>query len=353
MEIQHDDVMLQALAAVAPGTPLREGLDHVISARTGALIVIGDERGVESISNGGFVIGVPYTPQRLFELAKMDGAITLDRGMRHILKANVHLVPDPAIPTSETGMRHRTAERVSLQTDALVISISQRRDVVSLYRRGKKVVLEDVEVVLAKANQALQTLERYRARFDEVAAHLTMLEFENVATLRDVANVVRRSEMVLRVAREVTRYVIELGEDGRLVRMQSEELTAGVDEDYTMLVRDYAIDPSTRAAVRVRQKISSMKPEQLLDPLTIIHALGHSGGPDLVEQRVRPRGYRVLRHIPSLPGAVANRVVDRFQTLSALLGASEQQLDDVEGVGARRAAAIIDGLRRLREHSGA
>lgn len=353
MEIQHDDVMLQALAAVAPGTPLREGLDHVISARTGALIVIGDERGVESISNGGFVIGVPYTPQRLFELAKMDGAIALDGGMRHILKANVHLVPDPAIPTSETGMRHRTAERVSLQTDALVISISQRRDVVSLYRRGKKVVLEDVEVVLAKANQALQTLERYRARFDEVAAHLTMLEFENVATLRDVANVVRRSEMVLRVAREVTRYVIELGEDGRLVRMQSEELTAGVDEDYTMLVRDYAVDPSMRAAGRVRQKISSMKPEQLLDPLTIIHALGHSGGADLVEQRVRPRGYRVLRHIPSLPGAVANRVVDRFQTLSALLGASEQQLDDVEGVGARRAAAIIDGLRRLREHSGA
>jgi len=352
VEVPHDDVMLQALAAVAPGTPLREGLDHVISARTGALIVIGDERGVESISNGGFVVGVPYTPQRLFELAKMDGAITLDEGMRHILKANVHLVPDPSIPTSETGMRHRTAERVSLQTDALVISISQRRDVVSLYRRGQKIVLEDVEVVLAKANQALQTLERYRARFDEVASHLTVLEFENVATLRDVAVVVQRSEMVLRVAREVMRYVIELGEDGRLVRMQSEELTAGVDEDYTMLVRDYAVDPSSRAAARVRQRIASMKPDQLLDPLAVIHALGHAGGPDLVEQRVRPRGYRVLRHIPALPGAVANRVVDRFQTLSALLGASEQQLDDVEGVGARRAAAIIDGLRRMREHPG-
>lgn len=352
MDTQQDDVMLQALAAVAPGTPLREGLDHVISARTGALIVIGDERGVEGICNGGFIVGVPYTPQRLFELAKMDGAITLDAEMRQILKANVHLVPDPTIPTSETGMRHRTAERVSLQTDALVISISQRRDVVSLFRRGRKVVLEDIEVVLAKANQALQTLERYRARLDEVAAHLTVLELENASTFREVAHVIQRAEMVLRVAKEVTRYVIELGEDGRLVRMQSDELTAGVEDDYTMLVRDYAVDPSTRAAARVRQRISSMKTEQLLDPVAVIHALGHAGGADLIEQQVRPRGYRLLRRIPALPGSVANRVVERFQTLSALLGASPQQLDDVEGVGARRAAAILDGLRRMREHPG-
>lgn len=353
MDIAQDDVMLQALAAVAPGTPLREGLDHIISARTGALIVIGDERGVESVSNGGFAVGVPYTPQRLFELAKMDGAIILDEEMKHILKANVHLVPDASIPTSETGMRHRTAERVSLQTDALVISISQRRDVVSLYRRGTKMVLEDIEVVLAKANQALQTLERYRARLDEVAAHLTVLEFENASTLREVATVIQRSEMVLRVAKEVTRYVVELGEDGRLVRMQAEELIAGVDEDYTMLVRDYAADPSPRTAARVRQRIASMKPDQLLDVIAIVHALGHSGGADLVEQQVQPRGYRVLRHIPALPGSVANRVVDRFQTLATLLGASEQQLDDVEGVGTRRASAILDGLRRMREHPGA
>ncbi|MEN6430345.1 MAG: DNA integrity scanning diadenylate cyclase DisA, partial [Coriobacteriales bacterium] len=176
MDIRTDDMLLAALAAVAPGTLLREGLEHIVSARTGALIVIGDESGVEAITNGGFAVNVPYTPQLLFELAKMDGAIILDSHAERILRANVHLVPEASLPTSETGMRHRTAERVSRQTDALVISISQRRDVVSLYRRGEKITLEDIDVVLAKANQALQTLERYRTRLEEVAAHLTMLE---------------------------------------------------------------------------------------------------------------------------------------------------------------------------------
>lgn len=351
MDIMTDDVLQAALAAVAPGTLLREGLEHIISARTGALLVIGDHAGVDAISNGGFVVGVPYTPQRLFELAKMDGAITLDADAAHILKANVHLAPDASLPTSETGMRHRTAERVSRQTSALVISISQRRDVVSLYRGGAKLMLEDIEVVLAKANQALQTLERYRSRLDEVASHLTILELEDVVTLGDVATVAQRAEMVSRVARDVGRYVVELGTDGRLVRMQAEELTAGVEEDYLMLIRDYAKDAAGRKAQAVRQRIGSLAAEQLRDTNTIVHALGYTVTAELGEQLVRPAGYRLLRHIPMIPGTVINRVTERFGTLSALLGASEEQLDDVDGVGARRARAIIEGLRRMREHA--
>ncbi len=346
-----DNLLLAALSAVAPGTELREGIEHIRSARTGALIVIGDDHGVDALCNGGFIVNVPYTPQRLFELAKMDGAIILDDGALSILKANVHLVPDAALPTAETGMRHRTAERVSRQTDALVISVSQRRDVVSLYRGGSRVILEDIEVVLAKANQALMTLQRYRTRLDEVAARLTMLEFEGVGTLGDVATVIQRTEMVLRVARDVGRYVMELGSDGRLVSMQAEELTAGVEEDYLMLIRDYARDVSPRKAATIRNRVSAMSPDHMLDGTLVAHVLGYPATAEAVEQHVAPSGYRLLRHIPMLPGTVIARVIERFGTLTALLSASEKKLEDVDGVGEHRARAIAEGLRRMREHA--
>ena len=99
----------------------------------------------------------------LYQVAKMDGAIVLNAEATKIAWANVQLMPDPTILSSETGTRHRTAERVSKQTEALVIAISQRRDVVSLYVEGTKYILQDIPAVLAKANQGLATLDKYRA----------------------------------------------------------------------------------------------------------------------------------------------------------------------------------------------
>jgi diadenylate cyclase len=351
MDTRTESLLLAALSAVAPGTELRAGIEHIRSARTGALIVIGDDHGVDGLCNGGFIVRVPFTPQRLFELAKMDGAIILDDGAAHILKANVHLVPDASLPTAETGMRHRTAERVSRQTAALVVSVSQRRDVVSLYRGGSRIILEDTEVVLAKANQALMTLQRYRTRLDEVAARLTILEFEGAGTLGDVTTVIQRIEMVRRVARDVARYIMELGSDGRLVRMQAEELTTGVEDDYLMLIRDYAPDASSRKAATIRSRVSAMSSEHLLDPALVAQALGYSATAEVAEQHVAPSGYRLLRHIPTVPGTVITRVIERFRTLTALLAASEDELGAVEGVGHRRARAIAEGLRRMREHT--
>lgn len=351
MEAKNEATMMSALQAVAPGTALREAVDYIISARTGALVVIGDAKGVEPICSGGFKLDVPFYPQLLFELAKMDGAIILDEGADRILKANVHLVPDSSLPTSETGMRHRTAERVSRQTKALVISVSQRREVVSLYQGGSRLILEDIDMVLAKADQALQTLQRYRTRLDEVAAHLTQLEFEDVVTLGDVAAVAHRSEMVQRVAREVSRYIVELGTEGRLVRMQSDELVASVEEDYAMLLRDYAVDGGPRKMAAIRAKLAAMTPDQLLDSGAVAAALGYTPSSDVIEYHVGPTGYRLLRRIPMLPGAVVNRVAEKFGSLQALLSATEDELDDVDGVGERRARAIIDGLRRMREHA--
>lgn len=348
--MSSEDVMLTALQSVAPGTPLRVALDNVIAGRTGALIAIGDERGVDALSNGGFEINAPFTPQRLFELAKMDGAILLDAGATKIRRANVHLMPDPSLPTSETGMRHRTAERVSRQTEALVISVSQRRETVSLYRKGDRLSLQDIEVVLAKANQALQTLERYRARLDEVSEQLTALELEDVVRFADVAVVIQRFEMLSRVSRELNRYIVELGSEGRLVRMQADELTAGTEEDYGLLLRDYAHDLGPRKAPGVLTRIGSLTPEQLLDSAMLAAVLGYTAK-DVDEQQVRPKGYRLLHRIPMLPNTVVTRLVDRFGTLASLLAASEQQLDDVDGVGARRARSVSDGLKRMRDRA--
>jgi len=351
VDATREDPMLTALESVAPGTPLRQALEYIIAARTGALIVIGDEEGADAISNGGFEIGAEFTPQRLFELSKMDGAILLDVEVTRIRRANAHLMPDPSLPTSETGMRHRTAERVSRQTDALVISVSQRREVVSLYRGGTRLILEDIDVVLAKANQALQTLQRYRSRLDEVSAHLTALECEDLVTFGAVAVVVQRSEMLRRVAREVNRHVTELGTEGRLVQLQADELTAGADDDYLMLIRDYLPDSTPRKAAAALNRIGSLEPDQLLDVSAIGVAMGYAAKTDLEEQRVVSRGYRQLRRIPLLPGTVINRLVDRFGTLAGLLDADVADLDDVDGVGARRARAISDGLRRIRERA--
>ena len=345
-----EDRWRSELAKVAPGTPLREGLDYIIAARTGALIVIGDERNVAPLCNGGFDMDTPFAPQRLFELAKMDGAIIIDAECRHIVKANVHLVPDPDLPTSETGMRHRTAERVSRQTKALVISISQRREVVSLYLGGDRVILNQIQVLLAKADQALQTLQRYRNRLDDTLDRLTELEFDDLVTLGDLSEVIGRFELVRRTAHEVARHITELGTEGRLVRMQAEELTATVSEEFILVLRDYAHDGGPRKVAAVGARIAELPTEQLLEPTVIGKALGLSEEIHAAEDHLHPRGLRVMRRIPMLPSSVVGRLVERYGSLQGILAASTDELDEIDGVGARRAVAISEGLSRIHEH---
>jgi len=350
IDAKTKELLREEIRKVAPGTQLREGLDMILAARTGALIVIGDEAGVKGLCNGGFVIDTPFTPQRIFELAKMDGAIILDQYAARIMRANAHLVPDPTLPTNETGMRHRTAERVSRQTKALVISVSQRRQIVSLYLRGRRMTLEDTEVVLAKAGQALQTLQNYRTRLGEVLDRLTHLEFDDLVTLGDVAEAIGRFEMVRRVSHEVARYIGQLGSEGRLVRMQADELTTGIDDQYTLLVRDYADDAGARNATALRIRLGDLPLERLLEPDAVAHELGLTAG-DRAEQHLRPRGYRVLAQIPTLPSTVVNRIVERFVALPAIVRATVTELDDVDGVGTRRAKAIANSLARIRAHA--
>lgn len=343
------DTMGTELRKVAPGTPLREALDMIISARMGALIVVGDSPDLQPLCMGGFEVATDFTPQRVFELAKMDGAIVLDAQCERIMRANAHLIPDPQLQTSETGMRHRTAELISRQTTALAIAISGRRNTVSLYLLGRRVQLEEIEVVLAKANQAIQTLQNYRNRLDEMLERLTLLEFEDLVTLGDIAEVVSRFEMLIRVAKEVARFTVQLGTEGRLVQMQSDALTSGAMEQYLLVLRDYADSPKTRRVTAIRERLAGLPAERLLEPDTVAHELGLTTA-EQAEQHLRSRGHRALAQIPMLPASVVGRIVERFGTLPALVRAEIADLDGVEGVSERRARAIVNGLARVRAH---
>jgi len=346
----RDDRLLSVLQKVAPGTALREGIDRIIRAGKGAIIVLGTGDEVERIVSGGFRLETKFTSQRLSEVAKMDGAIILDDTVERILYANVHLVPDPGIPTAETGTRHRTAERVAKQTGRPVISVSESMRIVSLYVDDAKHTLEEISSILFRANQALSTLERYRMRFDEVSGVLSALEVENVVTVRDVVSVLQRAEMVRRIADEIVTYIAELGTDGRLVQLQLDELLAGIEGERMLIVRDYMPD-RRRKVESVLADLHAVPQQDLLELARVADAVGLGGADGKLDEILAPRGYRLLSRIPRLPDRTVDKLVARFASLHRLMEASLDDLDEVEGIGEARARSIKEGLARLAELS--
>jgi diadenylate cyclase len=342
-----DERHMEVLRQVAPGTPLRPGLERILRANTGALIVLGSPPAVEALFTGGFQIDVPFTAQRLSELAKMDGAMVLDETATRILWANVHLMPDPAIPTVETGTRHRTAERVARQAGVPVISVSHSMRTITLYVEDWRHVLDDVGSVLSRANQAVATLAHYRARFDEASAALDARELHGQATLRDVLTLLGRAELVHRVARELEQYVAELGSEGRLLALQLEELSAGVVDEEQLTVRDHLHERPGWEVAEVLAELDRLTPEELSDTAAVAKAVDLTGDPAALDAPQGPRGYRLLARVPQLPPSVVERVVDRFGSLRVVLAAGTEDLEEVEGVGAGRARLLREGLKRL------
>lgn len=340
-----------ALRAVAPGTELREGLERILRGRTGALIVVGQGHGVEAMTTGGFALDVPFTSTGVRELAKMDGAIVLDDDVSRIVYAGVHLMPDPAIHTEETGTRHRTADRVARQTGLPVISVSASMHIIALYLGESRYVLEEAGAVIARANQAVATLERYRSRLDEVTDALSALEIEDLVTVRDVAAVGQRLEMVRRISAEIETYVLELGTDGRLLSLQLDELIGGVTPDRGLLVRDYL--PTGRARhtpEAVLTALTEIEASSLVDLGAVAQAM-RIGDETNLDAPLTPRGYRLLSRVPRLPSTVVDRLVQHFGSLQKLLAATMDDLQAVDGVGELRARGVREGLSRLAESS--
>jgi diadenylate cyclase len=346
------DSLRPILALMAPGTALRDGLERILRGRTGALIVLGYDRVVESICSGGFELDVEFSSTRLRELCKMDGAVVMSSDGAHIVRAGVQLMPDPSILTEESGTRHRTAERVAKQTGFPVISVSQSMHIIGLYVDGQRHVLDDSGAILSRANQALATLERYKQRLDEVSGALSALEIEDLVTVRDAIAVVQRLEMVRRIADEIAGYVVELGTDGRLLALQLEELMIGVDADRALVIRDY-LPPGVKSrqydeAIRELDLLSAT---ELIDLVAVGRAMGYPSTADALDAAISPRGFRLLAKVPRLPGLVVDRLIEHFGSLQRLLGATVEDLQAVDGVGDARARSVREGLSRLAEAS--
>jgi diadenylate cyclase len=339
------------LATVAPGTALREGLDRILQANKGALIVVGAGPEVLNICSGGFLLDAAFSPQRLSELAKMDGAIILANDASRIARANVHLVPDPNVPTSETGTRHRTAERVARSIDVPVISVSEDMGIIAVYVGDRKHPLATIPQLLTRANQALQTLERYRTRLDAVVGSLSALEVEDLVTVRDVVSVLQRTEMVSRIADEIAANIVELGVDGRLVALQLDELMGQVEDDRRLVILDYFHEESAWHVDQALAALDNLTTDELLDLKLVSSALHLPDEASDLDAHVESRGYRLLARVPRLPESVASGIVTRFGTLQRIMRATIDDLDDVTGVGESRARAIKEGLSRLAETS--
>src|SRR6478736_5710757 len=348
---RRDPQLLAAVATIAPGTPIRQAVDDVIRSREGALIVIGGPQELAFLYSGGIRLDAPFRPQLLYELAKMDGAIIVDAAIKRLAWANVQLMPDSTIPSEETGTRHRTAERVAKQTGALVVSVSQQRETVTIFVGQARYQLDPVPDVLAKTNQALGTLDTYRQRLEQVLTRLTALEFQNAVVLDDVLVTLQRAEMTSRMAERIGRDCVELGSEGRLIRLQLEELVGDVPQERDAIVRDYHAASADAEATLALEALRALRYQDLLEVDRLTELLGFPRGTSPLDTSVQPRGYRVLSHIPRVPEPVIRRVVGDLGSLDMVVRASQRDLEAVEGVGAVRAREIREGLRRLQEHN--
>jgi len=342
--------MAEALALVVPGKPLREGLERVLLAKRGALIAVGDGHEVLSICTGGFLLDAEFSPQRLSELAKLDGGIVLSPDAGRIARANVHFMPNPSIPTTETGTRHRTAERMARSLDVAVVSASAAMGVVTVYRNDMKHVLQSSSHMHERVSHALATLQRFRQRFDLAITALSALEIEDTVTVRDVAAVLQPAELVMRISRDISESLIELGEDGVMLRLQLDELTEGVETVRRLVARDY-LHGIEDGAHGVLERLEQMSTEELADPRRVGAALGLPDSRTELDASLEPRGYRLLHRLPRFPDALVERIVQHFAGLQKIMRASVGDLEEVEGVGEARARSLKDGLARQAEAS--
>ena len=347
-----DENITEVLKKIAPGTQIREGLESILRAKTGALLLITDNQDIiKEVVDGGFYINEDYTSSKLYELAKMDGAIVLSGDFKKILFANAQLIPSHEIPTVETGTRHRTAERTAKQTGELVISISQRRNIITVFKGNSRYVLEDTEAVLNKANQALQTLEKYKKVFDNKLNILNEYEFNDIVTLDNVLTVIQRAEMVKRIVEEIQSNIYELGADGRLVNMQLQELIGGLYKEEELIIKDYIIiNPKENIGVEdIITKLSELSYEELRNLSNIAKIIKYEFVDAYEEVAVYPKGYRILNKIPRMPVNIVENLVKSFKSFQHILAAEINDLDDVEGIGEVRARTIKQSLQRMQE----
>lgn len=336
----------EAIRMTAPGSALRHALDMIIAGHMGALICVGDEENVLASGNDGFPLNISFTSNRLFELSKMDGAIVVDRGLTQILRANYHLNPDPGLPTSETGMRHRTAARMSLLTDAMVISVSERRQVINVFVDGSGYELKTVAELMGSVNQLVAAMQSTRDRLDRKLARLTSLELQNQVTLADLTEVFYLFEVLTTAGEDLKEIILQLGNEGRTVRMQHEEFLGDLDAEYTLMIRDYAADSSEENAANIRRSLDDTANSQVHKASNVAHLLGYD---DLREDSVMtPLGLRTLSNVSVVREGVAEQLVDEYGSLQDLIDVIDQNPERLTQMGVRNPSILVDTLFRMR-----
>ncbi|KGE99919.1 DNA integrity scanning protein DisA [Actinomyces sp. S6-Spd3] len=336
-------LLRSALQDIAPGTALREGLERIQRSHTGALIVLGFSPELQELCSGGFDLDVEFTASRLRELCKMDGAVIIDPTNWRIRKANVQLFPDQSIPTDESGMRHRTAQRTAYQTHLPVLSVSASMRLISIYVGKYHHIVEEPEALLSRANLAVDTLDRYSQRLDEVLQTLTILEMRDSATIRDVATVMQRMEMIRRITSEINEYLEELGSEGRLLALQVDDLVRGAGSERALVLRDYIRDSS--AVATAEAALSELASDRLVDLAAIANVLGLGVyDPSDLDRMIQPRGVRALSLVPRLPWNVIKEITSHWENLADLREASVEDLQQIEGIGPYRAKLIRETL---------
>ena len=336
-------LLRSALQDIAPGTALREGLERIQRSHTGALLVLGFSPELQELCSGGFDLDVEFTASRLRELCKMDGAVIIDPTNWRIRKANVQLFPDQSIPTDESGMRHRTAQRTAYQTHLPVLSVSASMRLISIYVGKYHHIVEEPEALLSRANLAVDTLDRYSQRLDEVLQTLTILEMRDSATIRDVATVMQRMEMIRRITSEINEYLEELGSEGRLLALQVDDLVRGAGSERALVLRDYIRDSS--AVATAEAALSELASDRLVDLAAIANVLGLGVyDPSDLDRMIQPRGVRALSLVPRLPWNVIKEITSHWENLADLREASVEDLQQIEGIGPYRAKLIRETL---------
>lgn len=336
-------LLCSALQDIAPGTPLREGLERIQRSHTGGLIVLGVSPELEEMCSGGFDLDIEFTASRLRELCKMDGAVIIDPTDWRIRKANVQLFPDQSIPTDESGMRHRTAQRTAYQTHLPVLSVSASMRLISIYVGKYHHIVEEPEALLSRANLAVDTLDRYSQRLDEVLQTLTILEMRDSATVRDVATVMQRMEMIRRITSEINEYLEELGSEGRLLALQVDDLVRGSGSERALVLRDYTRDAS--AVSTAEAALSELASDRLVDLAAIANVLGLGVyDPTDLDRTIQPRGVRALSLVPRLPWNVIKDITSHWENLADLREATVEDLQQIEGIGPYRAKLIRETL---------
>ena len=340
-----DNKLIDILAKVAPGTPLRAGIDNILAAGIGALIVIGYDDEVEKVRDGGFNINCKYSPEKIFELSKMDGAIILSEDCTEILYANVHIQPSKIYTTTESGTRHRTAERTAKQLKREVIAISERKKVVTLYKGDIKYRLNNLEELNIEVSQYLKILESYRHVLNRNLDNLTILELDDLVTVLDVANVLQRFEIVRRIRAELSRYLVELGTSGRAAGIQVSELIFELDLEEENFLKDYLEDEIE--INDVKKILSSLSDSELLEIENLAFALGYNKSYTVLDNKINAKGYRILEKISKLTKKDVEKIIITFNNIADLQEASDDDLVAIK-ISKFKIKALRAGINRLK-----